>query len=58
MEICPNIFFHDILLYSSSIQQQHKEHLELVLKILLGPQLYAKASKWKFGCHEVEYLGI
>lgn len=35
---------------------EHIKHLRVVLGILLQHQLYAKRSKYAFGCHEVEYL--
>ena len=50
------VFFDDILMYSSSIEQ-HVSHLQMVLTMLLDNQLYAKQSKYVFGCEEVEYLG-
>ena len=50
------VFFYDILVYSSSVEQ-HVSHLRMVLTVLLDNQLYAKQSKCVFGCEEVEYLG-
>ena len=50
------VFFDDILMYSSSIEQ-HVSHLQMVLTMLLDNQLYAKQSKYVFGYEEVEYLG-
>ncbi|KAJ0082796.1 hypothetical protein Patl1_12023 [Pistacia atlantica] len=50
------VFFDDILIYSKSLGE-HVKHLQVVLGTLRSHQLYAKESKCKFGCHEVEYLG-
>lgn len=50
------VFFDDILVYSSTIQE-HKEHLTRVLEVLRKEQLYAKRSKCSFGQNKVEYLG-
>ena len=50
------VFFDDILVYSRT-KEEHKEHLELVLKVLADQQLYANLKKCQFGCAQVEYLG-
>jgi len=50
------VFFDDILVFSSS-PESHKEHLRITLDILRSNQLFAKRSKCRFGCTEVEYLG-
>jgi len=49
------VFFDDILIYSKT-NTEHEEHLEMVLKVLLSNQLYAKMSKCVFGQPQVEYL--
>ena len=41
------VFIDDILVYSKS-QEEHEEHLRIVLKILKERQLYAKLSKCEF----------
>jgi hypothetical protein len=50
------VFFDDILVYSLNLKE-HLKHLKLVLEVLKEHQLYAKASKCKFGSLEVDYLG-
>jgi hypothetical protein len=50
------VFFDDILVYSQDLEQ-HMEHLEIVLQVLLQHQLFAKLSKCVFAAQEVEYLG-
>jgi hypothetical protein len=42
------IFFNDILIYSQT-QEEHKEHLQLMLDLLRTNQLFAKKSKCVFG---------
>ena len=41
------VFIHDILIYSKS-EEEHKEHLKIVLQELQEHQLYAKFSKCDF----------
>ena len=50
------VFFDDILVYSSSLQE-HLKHVVEVLNILREQQLYAKRSKCAFAQTQVEYLG-
>ncbi|XP_071900910.1 uncharacterized protein [Coffea arabica] len=50
------VFFDDILVYSSSLQE-HLKHVAEVLNILRRHQLYAKRSKCAFAQAQVEYLG-
>jgi hypothetical protein len=50
------VFFDDILVYSQDMDS-HATYLRLALDTLLQHQLFAKLSKCKFGCAEVEYLG-
>lgn len=50
------MFFDDILVYSKS-WEDHLAHLRTVLRTLQLNKLYAKESKCRFGCVEVDYLG-
>jgi hypothetical protein len=50
------VFIEDILIYSKT-EEEHKEHLRLVLQKLREHQLYAKFSKWDFWLKEVSFLG-
>jgi hypothetical protein len=50
------VFIDDILIYSQS-EEEHVEHLKMVLRRLREHQLYAKLSKYEFWIHEVLFLG-
>ena len=50
------VFIDDILIYSKT-QEEHDEHLRLVLGVLREKQLYAKLSKFEFWMDEVQFLG-
>ena len=50
------VFIDDILVYSKN-EEEHKEHLCLVLGKLRKHQLYAKFSKCEFWLKEVGFLG-
>ena len=50
------VFIDDILVYSKN-EEEHKEHLHLVLEKLREHQLYAKFSKCEFWLKEVGFLG-
>ena len=50
------MFIDDILVYSKN-EEEHKEHLRLVLEKLREHQLYAKFSKCEFWLKEVGFLG-
>nr|CAD39388.2 OSJNBb0016B03.9 [Oryza sativa Japonica Group] len=50
------VFIDDILIYSQS-EEDHQQHLRLVLGKLREHQLYAKLSKCEFWLSEVKFLG-
>jgi hypothetical protein len=50
------VFIDDILVYSRN-EEEHKQHLRLVLQKLRDNQLYAKLSKCEFWLEEVSFLG-
>jgi hypothetical protein len=50
------VFIDDILVYSKT-EEEHEEHLRLVLGTLREHQLYAKFSKCQFWLKEVRFLG-
>ena len=50
------VFIDDILVYSKN-DEEHAEHLRLVLNKLREHQLYAKFSKCAFWLREVAFLG-
>jgi hypothetical protein len=50
------VFIDDILIYSKS-EEEHVEHLRIVLSVLKERQLYAKLSKCEFWLKEVSFLG-
>jgi hypothetical protein len=50
------VFIDDILVYSKT-EDEHAEHLRLVLGTLREHQLYAKFSKCEFWLEEVGFLG-
>jgi hypothetical protein len=50
------VFIDDILVYSKN-EEEHEEHLRLVLQKLRDNQLYAKLSKCEFWLEEVSFLG-
>nr|GEZ40668.1 putative reverse transcriptase domain-containing protein [Tanacetum cinerariifolium] len=50
------IFINDILIYSKN-EQEHGEHLKLILALLKKEKLCAKFSKCKFWIPKVQFLG-
>ena len=50
------VFIDDILIYSRS-NEDHVEHLWVVLQILREKQLYAKFSKCEFWLRQIGFLG-
>ncbi|GJX11151.1 retrotransposon protein, putative, ty3-gypsy subclass [Tanacetum coccineum] len=50
------VFIEDILIYSKT-QEEHVEHLRLVLELLKKEKMYAKFSKCEFWLREVQFLG-
>ena len=50
------VFVDDILIYSKS-EEEHKDHLRIVLQALRDHQLYGKSSKCEFWLIEVRFLG-
>ena len=50
------VFIDDILVYSKS-EEEHAEHLRIVLRVLKENQLCAKLSKCEFLLREVSFLG-
>ena len=50
------VFVDDILIYSLS-EEEHEDHLRVVLQLLGDHQLYAKFSKCEFWLTEVRFLG-
>jgi hypothetical protein len=50
------VFIDDILVYSRN-EEEHEEHLRLILQKLRDNQLYAKLSKCEFWLEEVSFRG-
>ncbi|KAA3473088.1 DNA/RNA polymerases superfamily protein [Gossypium australe] len=50
------VFIDDILIYSRD-ENEHAEHLRIMLQTLREKQLYTKFSKCEFSLHEVSFLG-
>ena len=50
------IFIDDILIYSKN-EEEHAEHLHIVLQRLREHKLYAKFSKCDFWLKKVQFLG-
>ena len=50
------VFVDYILIYSQS-EEEHEDHLRIVLHALMDHQLYTKFSKYEFWLIEVRFLG-
>jgi hypothetical protein len=50
------VFLDDILMYSKS-EEEHEQHLRMVLQVLREHQLYAKLNKCLFYPRQIHYLG-
>jgi hypothetical protein len=50
------VFLDDILIYSKS-EEEHEQHLRMVLQVLREHRLYAKLSKCSFYHKQIHYLG-
>ena len=50
------VFVDDILIYSQS-EEEHEDHLRVILQLLRDHQLYSKFSKCEFWLTEVRLLG-
>ena len=50
------VFVDDILIYSKS-EEEHEDHLGVVLQTLRDHQLYTKFNKCEFWLNEVKFLG-
>ncbi|GKD85955.1 putative reverse transcriptase domain-containing protein, partial [Tanacetum coccineum] len=50
------VFIDDILIYSKS-EEEHAEHLKLILELIKKEKLYAKFSKCEFWLSKVQFLG-
>jgi hypothetical protein len=50
------VFLNDVLVYSKT-EEEHEQHLRMVLQVLREHQLYAKLSKCSFYQRQIHYLG-
>ena len=56
LDKCVIVFIDDILVYSKT-EEEHKEHLRVVLEVLRRQKLYAKFKKCEFWLEKVAFLG-
>jgi hypothetical protein len=56
LDVCVIFFIDDILVFSK-MEEEHTEHLRIVLQRLRDNKLYAKFSKCEFSLTEVSFLG-
>ena len=50
------VFIDNMLIYSKN-EQEHKEHLNIILQVLREQELYTKFSKCDFFKYKIQYLG-
>jgi hypothetical protein len=50
------VFLDGILIYSKS-EEEHEEHLRMLLQVLMEHHIYAKLSKCSFYQRKIHYLG-
>ena len=50
------VFLDEILVYSKS-EEEHENHLRMVLQVLREHKLYAKLNKFSFYQKQIHYLG-
>ena len=50
------VFVDDILIYSKT-EEEHKEHLKIILQVLREHKIYAKLSRCDFYKDKIQYLG-
>jgi hypothetical protein len=50
------VFIYDILIYSKK-EEEHEQHLRMVLRVLREHESYAKLSKCIFYQNKIRYLG-
>ncbi|GJQ92413.1 putative reverse transcriptase domain-containing protein [Tanacetum coccineum] len=55
-ELTDRVFIDDILIYSRN-EEEHANHLRIILELLRKEKLYAKFSKCDFWIHIVQFLG-
>ena len=50
------VFLDDILVYSMT-EEEHEEHLRMVLRVLREHHMFSKLSKCSFNQNQIHYLG-
>ena len=56
LDVCVVVYLNDILIYSDNMED-HKKHVQEVLRRLRQHKLFAKPKKCEFHSDLVEYLG-